>query len=69
MAFAPTFEVMTMTVLLKSTRRPVESVRCPSSIICKSMLHTSSCAFSISSNSTTDHGFRRTFSVSCPPSS
>ena len=68
MAFAPTFEVMTMTVLLKSTRRPVESVGAVVHYL-QSMLHTSSCAFSISSNSTTDHGFRRTFSVSCPPSS
>ena len=69
MAFAPTFEVMTSTVLRKSTRRPCASVSTPSSKICSSRFHTSSCAFSISSKSTTDHGRRRTFSVSCPPSS
>ena len=54
MFFAPTLEVMTMTVFLKSTRRPWESVTMPSSRICSRMFHTSSWAFSISSNSTTE---------------
>ena len=36
---------------------------------CSRRLNTSSCAFSISSNSTTEYGLRRTFSVSWPPSS
>ena len=67
--FAPTFEVMTMIVLRKLTTRPAESVSLPSSMIWSRMPHTSSCAFSISSNSTTDHGLRRTRSVSWPPSS
>ncbi len=51
---APTFEVMMMTVLRKSTLRPGPSVRCPSSKICSMELKTSGCAFSISSNSTTE---------------
>ena len=53
MAFAPTFEVMTTTALRKFTLRPSESVSCPSSITCSRRLKTSSCAFSISSKSTT----------------
>jgi hypothetical protein len=32
-------------------------------------LNTSACAFSTSSNRTTEYGLRRTASVSCPPSS
>ena len=63
------FEVMMMTVFVKSTVRPLPSVRRPSSMICSRMLNTSGCAFSISSNSTTAYGRRRTCSVSCPPSS
>ena len=47
---APRFEVMMMTVFLKSTVRPFESVRRPSSRICSITLNTSGCAFSISSN-------------------
>ena len=69
MAFAPTFEVMTTTALRKFTFRPSESVSWPSSMTCSRRLNTSSCAFSISSNSTTEYGLRRTFSVSWPPSS
>ena len=46
---APRFEVMMSTVFLKSTVRPLASVRRPSSITCNSMLKTSGCAFSISS--------------------
>ena len=65
----PTFDVMTITVFLKLTVRPWPSVRRPSSRICSSMLKTSGCAFSISSNSTTEYGRRRTCSVSWPPSS
>ena len=56
-------------VFLKLTFLPFESVMCPSSSTCKRMLNTSGCAFSISSNSTTEYGFLRTFSLSCPPSS
>jgi len=41
-------------VLLKSTTLPKESVNLPSSKICKNMLNTSGCAFSISSNNKTE---------------
>ena len=41
----------------------------PSSSTCSNTLKTSGCAFSISSKSTTEYGFLRTASVSCPPSS
>ncbi len=58
-----------MTVFLKSTDRPCESVSRPSSRIWSRMLKTSGWAFSISSNSTTEKGLRRTASVSWPPSS
>ena len=44
---------MMMTVLRKSTLRPLASVRCPSSRIWSRMLNTSGWAFSISSSSTT----------------
>ena len=50
----PAFEVITMTVLAKLTTRPCASVTLPSSKICKRMLSTSGCAFSISSNSKTE---------------
>jgi hypothetical protein len=46
---APRFEVMTMIVFRKSTRRPLASVSCPSSRIWSRMLNTSGCAFSTSS--------------------
>ncbi len=65
----PRFDVMMMTVFLKSTDRPWASVRRPSSRIWRSVLNTSGWAFSISSNSTTENGLRRTASVSWPPSS
>ena len=45
------------------------SVRRPSSSTCSSMLKMSGCAFSISSNRTTEYGLRRTALVSWPPSS
>ena len=60
---------MISTVLRKSTERPWLSVRRPSSRIWRSVLNTSGWAFSISSNSTTENGLRRTASVSWPPSS
>ena len=69
MSRAPTFDVMMMTVLRKSTVRPWASVRRPSSRICSRMLNTSGCAFSISSKSTTEYGRWRTALVSWPPSS
>mmetsp|Transcript_13812 Transcript_13812/g.23553 ORF Transcript_13812/g.23553 Transcript_13812/m.23553 type:complete len:279 (-) Transcript_13812:1937-2773(-) len=56
-------------VFLKSTFVPLLSVTCPSSSSCNITLNTSGCAFSISSNSNTEYGRRRTASVSCPPSS
>ena len=65
----PRLDVMINTVFLKSTVRPCASVRRPSSRICSRVLKTSGCAFSISSNSTTENGLRRTASVSWPPSS
>ena len=61
---APRFEVMITIVLRKSTFRPCESVSFPSSRICKRMLKTSGCAFSISSRRRTEYGLRRTASVS-----
>ncbi len=69
MSFVPRLVVMMITVFLKSTTRPWPSVRRPSSRIWSSELKMSGCAFSISSNSTTLNGLRRTFSVSWPPSS
>lgn len=68
-ASPPTLEVMMSTVLPKLARRPWESVRIPSSMICKSRFQTSGWAFSSSSNNNTLYGWRRTASVSCPPSS
>ena len=53
MLFAPMFDVMMTAVLRKSTLRPCASVTTPSSKICSRIFHTSSCAFSISSKSTT----------------
>src|SRR6266852_2104506 len=64
----PMFDVMMSTVLRKSTVRPCESVRRPSSRIWSNTLKTSGCAFSISSNSTTEYGRRRIASLSWPPS-
>ena len=69
MSRVPRLVVMMITVFLKSTTRPWESVRRPSSRICSSVLKTSGWAFSTSSKSTTENGLRRTFSVSWPPSS
>ena len=60
----PALEVMQMTVLEKSTVRPWASLILPSSRICSRIFITSGWAFSISSNSTTLYGRRRTFSVS-----
>ena len=54
MLVEPTLEVITITVFLKLTVRPWPSVRRPSSRICSIELKTSGCAFSISSNSTTE---------------
>ena len=50
----PRFEVMMITVFLKSTRRLELSVRTPSSSTWSRTLNTSGCAFSISSSSTTE---------------
>ena len=66
---APTLLVMMTTVLRKSTVLPWLSVRRPSSSTCSKILKISGCAFSISSNSTTEYGLRRTALVSWPPSS
>ena len=63
MMLVPRFDVMIRMLFLKSTTCPSESLRRPSSSTCRSMLKTSGCAFSISSNSTTEYGRRRTFSV------
>ena len=65
----PRLLVMMTSVLRKSTVLPCPSVSRPSSRICRSVLNTSGCAFSISSNRITRKGRRRTASVSCPPSS
>src|SRR6266496_502155 len=69
MSLVPRFVVMMITVFLKSTVRPWASVSRPSSRIWSRELKMSGWAFSISSNSTTENGLRRTFSVSWPPSS
>mmetsp|Transcript_9863 Transcript_9863/g.14095 ORF Transcript_9863/g.14095 Transcript_9863/m.14095 type:complete len:266 (-) Transcript_9863:1041-1838(-) len=50
----PTLDVMTKIQFLNETVRPFPSVKVPSSRICNRMLSTSSCAFSNSSNSTTE---------------
>ena len=65
----PILEVMIIMVFLKSATRPLLSVRRPSSRTCNKILKVSGCAFSISSNKTTEYGLRLTASVSCPPSS
>ena len=65
----PILEVIIRIVFLKSTVFPVESVIRPSSSTWSSTLNTSGCAFSTSSNRTTQYGFLRTASVSWPPSS
>lgn len=62
-------DVIMITVFLKSTVLPCESVSLPSSRIWRRMLNTSGCAFSISSKRITEYGFLLTFSVSWPPSS
>ena len=69
MASEPRLLVITMTVLVKSTVRPCESVSRPSSSTWSRMLKTSGCAFSTSSRSSSEYGLRRTASVSCPASS
>ena len=66
---APRLEVITSTVFRKSVFRPWASVSTPSSITWRRMDQMSWWAFSSSSSSTTDQGFRRTRSVSWPPSS
>ncbi len=66
---APRFEVIMIIVFLKSTVRPLLSVRRPSSNIWSKILKTSGWAFSISSNKMTWYGRRRTLSVKIPPSS
>ena len=57
-------DVIIRIVFLKSTVRPCESVIRPSSNTCNNTLKTSGCAFSISSNKTTEYGFLLTASVS-----
>ena len=54
---------MTTIAWRKSIVRPLASVTRPSSRICSRIAVTSGCAFSISSNSTTQYGRRRTGSV------
>ena len=65
----PILLVIIITVFLKSTTRPLESVKRPSSNTCNKILNTSGCAFSISSKRTIVYGLRRTASVNWPPSS
>ena len=64
----PMLLVMTSMAFVKSTVLPLLSVKRPSSKTWSKMLKTSGCAFSISSNNTSECGFVRTASVSCPPS-
>ena len=56
--------VITTTVLVKSTVRPLPSVSLPSSKIARKMLKIWGCAFSISSSKITEYGLRLTASVS-----
>src|SRR5580698_8983411 len=63
MTSAPALVVMISTTLRKSTFRPKQSVRCPSSMICKSMLKTSGWAFSISSSNTTEKAHPDVFNM------
>ena len=51
---APTLDVNTMMVLVKSTTLPLESVNLPSSRTCSRVLKISGWAFSTSSNKTTE---------------
>src|SRR3954464_15257776 len=67
MSRVPRFVVRIRIVFLKSTIRPCVSVSRPSSSTCSSVLNTSACAFSISSKSTTEYGFRRPPPGSAPP--
>nr|BAN65131.1 hypothetical protein [Babesia bovis] len=69
MIWDPTLLVMIIIVFLKDTVWFFESVSFPSSSICNSIFRTFLCAFSISSNITTEYGFLRSFSVSWPPES
>ena len=55
-------------MFVKSTTRPLESLKRPSSNICNNKLKTSGWAFSTSSNKTTEYGFDLTASVNWPPS-
>src|SRR3954470_17902017 len=66
---APMFEVMITIACRKSTVRPCESVRRPSSRICRRMLKTSGWAFSISSSRSTEYGLRGTPPAGRPPPS
>ena len=61
---APKLVVSTTIQFLKLTFLPLESVKWPSSNICKNKLKTSGCAFSTSSNKTIEYGFFLTASVS-----
>mmetsp|Transcript_39172 Transcript_39172/g.91814 ORF Transcript_39172/g.91814 Transcript_39172/m.91814 type:complete len:254 (+) Transcript_39172:747-1508(+) len=63
-SLAPQFEVRIISVFLKDTTRPLESVKWPSSRTCNIRLKTSGCAFSTSSKRTRLYGFLRTASVS-----
>ena len=65
----PALVVITMTAFSKLTFLPCASLTVPSSRICKRILSTSGCAFSISSKRTMEYGRRRIFSVNCPASS
>ena len=56
MTSEPMLLVMMMSVFEKSTTRPFESVRRPSSSTWSRMFETSGCAFSNSSSSTTEYG-------------
>ena len=63
------FPVIIIIVLVKSTVLPTESVSLPLSSTWRRTSKISGCAFSISSNNTTQYGLLRTLSVSIPPSS
>mmetsp|Transcript_9506 Transcript_9506/g.9324 ORF Transcript_9506/g.9324 Transcript_9506/m.9324 type:complete len:211 (-) Transcript_9506:469-1101(-) len=66
-SFCPKLEVIIMTVFLKSTTRPCESVNLPSSKTCNNKLLIDLCDFSNSSKSMREYGFLIMASVRNPP--
>ena len=66
---APIFDVNMIIVSAKETVSPLPSVKRPSSRIWRNLSRILVCAFSISSNNSTQNGFSFTAFVNCPPAS